>query len=119
MFLGINVDYSLFVLINIYEANNEPDQVKTFTDLGEILDSVGDNQKKNIIFGGDFNVIFDFFLKSRGGKPSLTKTYFSKTIQVKEKLNLIDIWRTRKSEIPKLKVLLSGNTIQQDLFKED
>ena len=107
------------MLINIYEANNEPDQVKTFTDLGEILDSVGDNQNKNIIFGGDFNVIFDFFLESRGGKPSLTKTYFSKTIQIKEKLNLIDIWRTRKSEIPKLKVLLSGNTIQQDLFKED
>ena len=38
-------------------------QVKTLTDLGEILDSVGDIQNKNIIFGGGFNVIFDFFLE--------------------------------------------------------
>ena len=78
MLLEINVDDSLFVLINIYEANNKPDQVKTLTDLGEILDSVGDTQNKNIIFGGDFYVIFYFFLESRGGKPSLKKTYFSK-----------------------------------------
>ena len=49
------------ILINIYNANNEPDQLKALTDLGEILDCVGDTQIKNIIFGGDFNVIFDFF----------------------------------------------------------
>ena len=55
------------MLINICNANNEPDQVKTLTDLGEILDSVGD------IFRGDFNVIFDSFLEEQGGKPSLKK----------------------------------------------
>ena len=48
-------------------------QVKTLTDLGEILDSVGDIQNKNIIFGGGFNVIFDFFLEAQAGKPSLKK----------------------------------------------
>ena len=48
-------------------ANNEPDQVKTFTDLDEILDSVGDIQNKNVVFGGDFNVIFDLFLEVQGG----------------------------------------------------
>ena len=41
LLLEINIDDSLFVLINIYDANNEPDQVKTLTDVVEILDSVG------------------------------------------------------------------------------
>ena len=36
-------------------------------DLDEILDSVGDIQNKNIVFGGDFNVIFDLFLEVQGG----------------------------------------------------
>ena len=75
------------MLINICNANNEPDQVKIQTDLGEILDSVGD------IFRGDFNVIFDSFLEEQGGKPSLKKHTLAKTIQTKEKFSLLDIWR--------------------------
>ena len=67
LLLERNIDDSLFVLTNIYNANNEPYQVKTLTDLGEILDSAGDIQNKNIIFGGGFNVIFDFFLKRKEG----------------------------------------------------
>ena len=47
--LEINIDDSLFVLINIYNANNEPGQIKTLRDLGEISDCVGDIQNKNII----------------------------------------------------------------------
>ena len=58
-------------MINIYNANNELDQVKTPTDLGEILYYVGDIQNRNIIFGGDFNAIFDSFLEAQGGKPIL------------------------------------------------
>ena len=83
------------MLINIYNANNQLDQIKTLADLGEILDCVGDIQNKNIIFGGDFNVIFDSFLEAQGYKPILKKHTLVKTIQIKEKLNLIDIWRIR------------------------
>ena len=54
-------------MINNYNANNETDQVKTLTNLGEILNRVGDIQNKNIILGGDFNVIFYSFLKAQGG----------------------------------------------------
>ena len=67
MLLEINIDGSLFVLINICNTNNEPDHVKTLTDLGEILDSAGYIQNKNVLFGGDFNVIFDSFLEAQGG----------------------------------------------------
>ena len=86
-------DESFFVLINIYNTNTEPDQLKTFTNLGKTFDCVGDIQNKNVIFGGDFNVIFDSFLEVQGGKPSLSKHTLAKTIQIKEKLNLDDIWK--------------------------
>ena len=95
MLLEINIDDSLFVLINIYNANNELDQVKTLTDLSEILDCVVDIQNKNKIFGGDFNVTFDSFLEAQEGKPILKIHTLAKTIQIKEKLNLVDIWRIR------------------------
>ena len=37
LLVEINIDNNLFVLINIYNANNKPDQLKTLPDLGEIL----------------------------------------------------------------------------------
>ena len=95
LLLEINIDDRLFVLINIYNANNELDQVKTLTDLSQILDCVDDIQNKDIIFGGDFNIIFDSFYDAQGGSPILKKHTLAKTVQIKEKLNLVDIWRIR------------------------
>ena len=39
----------------MYNANNEPDQLKTIIDLGRFIDRVGDIQNKNIISGNNFN----------------------------------------------------------------
>ena len=66
LFLEINIYDSLFVVINIYKANNETDLLKTLTDLGKILHYVDNIQNKNIISGSDFNLIFDSFLKLKG-----------------------------------------------------
>ena len=66
LFLEINIYDSLFVVINIYKANNETDLLKTLTDLGKILHYVDNIQNKNIISRGDFNLIFDSFLKLKG-----------------------------------------------------
>ena len=85
LLLEINIDDSLFVLINIYNANNELDQVKTLTDFGEILDKVGDIQNKNVSFSGDFNVIFYSFLEAQGGETKFEKIHFSKNNSNKEK----------------------------------
>ena len=95
LLLEINIDDRIFVLINIYNTNNELDQVKTFTDLSEILERVDNIQNKNIIFVGDFNIIFDSFLDAQGGNPILKKHTVAKTIQIKQRLNLVDIWRIR------------------------
>ena len=116
MLLEINTDDRLFVLINIYNGNNELDQIKTLTELNKILDCVDDIQNKNIIFGSDFNIIFDLFLDAQVGNPILKKQSIAKTIQKKKGSTLLIFG---ESKIPKLNVLLSGNTMQQDLFKED
>ena len=75
-------------------VNNKPDQFKTLTDLGEILDCVGDIQSKKIIFGDDFNVIFYSFLQAQGETISLKKQTLAKKI----KINYVDIWRIQNPQ---------------------
>ena len=68
LLLEINTGGSLFVLINIYNANNEPDQLKTLTNLGEVLECVGDIQNKNTIFWRWFKYNFWFFFWNATGE---------------------------------------------------
>ena len=58
------IDAAVFVLINIYNANTELEQLETLSDLVSILDKVKNIQNKNIVLGGDFNAIFDISLES-------------------------------------------------------
>ena len=90
---------TVFVLINIYNANTESEQLETLSDLVSIIDKVKDIQSKNIVLGGDFNVIFDISLESLGGNPCLKKKSIAKLIQIKEKFDLCDIWRIRNPKI--------------------
>ena len=54
------------LLINIYNANTEFEQLGTLSDLVSILDKVKDSQSKNIVLGGDSNVTFDICLERLG-----------------------------------------------------
>ena len=107
------VDDTVFVLINIYNANTESEQLETLLDLASIIDKVKDIQSKNIVLGGDFNVISDISLECLSGNPRSKKKSITKLIQIKEKFNLCDIWRIRN---PKIKRFTFR---RQDLFKED
>ena len=93
------VDETVFVLINIYNANTESEQLETLLDLVSIIDKVKDIQSKNIVLGGDFNVIFDISLESLGGNPCLKKKSIAKLIQIKEKFDIRNIWRIRNPKI--------------------
>ena len=50
---------------------------------------------KYIVLAGDFNFYFDKPLYSYRGKPTLKKKSIAKFIELKEKFDLIDIWRIR------------------------
>ena len=59
------------LLINLYNVNQEANQVKVISDLLEMLGKVDTEPDSKIMFGGDMNVIFDMLLESDGGNPSL------------------------------------------------
>ena len=58
---------SVFVLINIYNANTESEQLHTLNDLINILETFKDIQNKSTVLGDDFNVILNLSLDSYGG----------------------------------------------------
>ena len=57
------INDTVFILINIYNANTESEQLETLSDLVNIIDKVKDVQSKNIVLGDDFNVCSILVLK--------------------------------------------------------
>ena len=53
----------IFLLINLYNANLECDQLTTFSTLLKLLEEIDDISNKKIILGGDFNLFLDRNLK--------------------------------------------------------
>lgn len=84
-----------FVLINIYQPNEEKYQIETLKELFKKLNTLDIPMYTPIIWGGDFNVIFDTELDACGGNPSIKV----KTIEVLDTIiseaDLCDIWRIR------------------------
>ena len=95
MAIEVKIDDSVFMLINIYNANTESGQLHTLNNLINILENSKDIQDKSVVLGGDFNVIFNPSLDSEGGKPVIKKRTIAKLIQITENLDLCDIWRIR------------------------
>ena len=67
MVIELKIDNSVFVLINIYNANTESEQLHTLNDLINILETFKDIQNKSTVLGDDFNVILNLSLDSYGG----------------------------------------------------
>ena len=64
MVIEVKIDDSVFVLINIYNANTELEQLHTLNDLINILETFQDIQNKSVVLSGDFNVILNPSLDS-------------------------------------------------------
>ena len=47
-----------FLLINIYNANTEKEQISVFNELTAILSYFGNISDHNLIFAGDFDIYF-------------------------------------------------------------
>ena len=69
----------IFLLINLYNANLECDQLTTFSTLLKWLEGIDDISNKKIILGGDFNLFLDCKLEAVGGNPSFKKKIYFKT----------------------------------------
>ena len=78
--LNVTIDGTEYLLINLYDGNTEPEQLKVLESLLKVLKDFQDTSEKSIIFAGDFNLFFDQKLESAGGNPILKKLAVSKLI---------------------------------------
>ena len=80
--IDVKIDGSMFVLINIYNANTKPEQLHTLNNLLRILETFEDIQNENVVLGGNFNVILNPSLDLVGGKPVIIGKSKAKLFQV-------------------------------------
>ena len=73
LILDVQVDGAAFLLINLYKANKECEQLNVLTTLCSFMSNITDLHCKNIIFGWEFIVFFDTNYEVQGGNPTLKK----------------------------------------------
>ena len=54
LILEILIDDSEFILINLYNANTESEQIQTFNELNTLLSNLDLSREKHIILAGNF-----------------------------------------------------------------
>ena len=59
LILDVSVNDSEYILINLYNANTEKEQINVFSNMFVLLKKFDINKKKQIIMAGDFNLLFD------------------------------------------------------------
>ena len=70
----INQENKVLLLINLYNANTENEQLSTLSDLSNMLEKIDDINNKKIVFGEDFILFFEVKLEAQGGNPVLKKS---------------------------------------------
>ena len=83
------------LLVNLYNANTEKEQLDTLIKLSEMLNSIPHTVNKIEILGGDFNLFFNTSFETQGGNPILKKKSLTELTEIKESLDLRDLWRIR------------------------
>ena len=95
LILDVTINDVNFVLINLYNANTETEQVSVLNNLSSLLENFDLTSEKNLILAGDFNLFLHSKLDAKKGKPAIKKKSLAKLIQLKESYDLCDIWRIR------------------------
>ena len=132
LILEVEIDDQKFLLINLYNANSETDQINVLDTLSSKLEEHDPDGECKPIFGGDFNLIFDTILDSSGGNPTLKKRSIFKIMKIIEKLDACDIFRVRYPNLKRftfhrknpviqrrLDYLFISNNIQEHVEKVD
>ena len=79
-----SVNHSEYILINLYNAYTEKEQINVFSNMFALLKEFDINPKKQIIMTGDFNLLFDSKLNAQGGNPTMKKKPLATLIEIKE-----------------------------------
>ena len=95
LILHIMLDADQYILINLYNANTETEQVKILEELQSLFKNLDNSQNKYTIFAGDFNIFFNSKLEAKGSKPLLKRKSTAKLVEIKESLDICNIWRIK------------------------
>ena len=71
LILDVTINDVNFVLINLYNANTETEQVSVLNNLTSLTFDV--TLEKNLNLAGDFNLFINLKLDAKGGKPAIKK----------------------------------------------
>ena len=93
LILNITIDADQCILINLYNANTETEQVIILEELENLLKKFDISQNKRIILASYFNIYFNSKLEAKRGKPLLKRKSIAKLVETKEILDTCDIWR--------------------------
>ena len=95
LILKATIQNKPIVLVNYYVPNDEGSQIKTLSVMNEIINQFEIDPDTAIVWGGDFNLIFDINLYADGGKPQLKVNSLSKLLSITDENDLCDIFRVR------------------------
>ena len=84
--MEVKIENEVLLLTNLYNGNTENEQLRTLSDLSNMLEKIDVINNKSIVFGGYFNLFFEAKLEAQGGNPELKKRIFSKTNANKTKI---------------------------------
>ena len=90
----ITLDADQYILINLYNANTDTEQVKILEKLQSLLKNLDIRQSKGIISSGNMNVFFNSKKDTKSGKLLLKKKSIANFVE-KTSLDISDIWRIR------------------------
>ena len=104
-----------FLLINLYNAKNEKDQIEVLDTLCKLLENHNTDGYCHTILSGDFNIIFDTILDASGGNPSLKKKTIAKIIYITEMLDTCDAFRIRYPKLQRFSFRYKNPSLQRRL----
>ena len=67
LILDVDIDNKNFTLINLHDISTKAKQLKTLSKLTDMLTKPHLTQNDNIIFAGNYNLLFNVKLESYGG----------------------------------------------------
>ena len=117
LILDVSINNSEYILINLYNANTEKEQIKVLSNLSALLKTFDINLNKHIM-AWDFNLFFNSKLDAAGGNPTLKRKSLAKLIELKETYDLCDIWRIRNTKVKQFTFTQqhSSGFIQRSLY---
>ena len=111
--MHVLIDDFDFLLINVYNADTEKEQVSFLNELSTILSNFENIDNHNVVFAGDFIILLDTSLDAKGGTPTFKFRSINKLIKLHKTLDLRGIWRIRN---PKKRKYTFRQNIYLELF---